>query len=586
MTEATLSDILGTYQATDDVWKAADFLQFIFIQSTDKSSFADFLISNQITHAFVPTTFDINGIILPQETTVFPTASDCDLINGPYVASLSSCGCQSLNLSPVYEIHTDDYEAFMEGSYKKDSESGTHISLHISILGTRLPGIITPSRLSSTAPDALLLAGLRFAVKDIFHVKGMKTSGGSRAYYQSYGPQNYTTQVVQKSLDGGAEMIGKTRSVGFALSSPQNGRDVDFLDPWNSRGDGYQATGGSSSGSGAAVIAYDWIDFALGSDTGGSIRIPSRHGGLFGYKPSHGIFNITGILVAISEQDTPGFMTHSPELFSKLGRFWAKGTPLEQVPTKFLTNLQYLQDQFTPLTQPEAEAMKLEFFDKVASTFNMTTTTVNVTASWYENDVTEGLNESITGYMYYVYSDQNSVELWNEVGAQLAELYASNNNGAFPPSDPAVNLSWTDGVNATTIARYPQSAQRRLNFAEWYNTHIIPSSNETCTQSIIAHSIHILPYEEKVQYYPVTLAVPGYWDCVSVSVNYAGVPEIVVPIGQIEFWSPYSRKIEMQPMTVAFQAAKGCDLVLFELVDRLREVGLIKEVMSGKLAFP
>jgi len=139
-------------------------------------------------------------------------------------------------------------------------------------------------------------------------------------------------------------------------------------------------------------------------------------------------------------------------------------------------------------------------------------------------------------------------------------------------------------VNATAIARYPQSVQRRLNFAEWYNTHIIPSSNETCTQSIIAHSIHIPLYEEKVQYYPVTLAVSGYWDCVSV--NYAGVLEIVVPIGQIEFWSPYSRKIEMQPMTVAFQAAKGCDLVLFELVDRLSEAGLIKEVMSGKIAFP
>jgi Asp-tRNA(Asn)/Glu-tRNA(Gln) amidotransferase A subunit family amidase len=117
-------------------------------------------------------------------------------------------------------------------------------------------------------------------VKDIFHVKGMKTSGGSRAYYQSYGPQNYTTQVVQKCFDGGAEMIGKTRSVGFALSSPQNGREVDLLDPWNSRGDGYQTTDASSSGSGVAMTAYDWMDFALGSDTGGSVRIPFWHGGV------------------------------------------------------------------------------------------------------------------------------------------------------------------------------------------------------------------------------------------------------------------------------------------------------------------
>jgi hypothetical protein len=83
-----VSDIPGTYQVIDDVWKAADFLQCIFIQSTDessvdKSSFADILISNQITHAFVPTMFDINGMILPQETSIFPTASGCDLTNGP-----------------------------------------------------------------------------------------------------------------------------------------------------------------------------------------------------------------------------------------------------------------------------------------------------------------------------------------------------------------------------------------------------------------------------------------------------------------------------------------------------------------------
>jgi len=76
VTKATLSDIVVTYQAINDVWKAEDFLQCIFIQSTDessvgKSSFADFLISNQITHAFVPTTFDINGMVYPRRPASF-----------------------------------------------------------------------------------------------------------------------------------------------------------------------------------------------------------------------------------------------------------------------------------------------------------------------------------------------------------------------------------------------------------------------------------------------------------------------------------------------------------------------------------
>jgi Asp-tRNA(Asn)/Glu-tRNA(Gln) amidotransferase A subunit family amidase len=305
---------------------------------------------------------------------------------------------------------------------------------------------------------------------------------------------------------------------------------------------------------------------------------------LYGYKPTYGIFNTTGILVAVSEQDTPGFLARSPSLFSKLGYFWAKETPLENIPPKFPTNIQYLQDQFTPLSEEVAEDMKLAFFDKVVAALDMTTTTVNITASWYKNDVTQGQNLSLTDYMYFVYSDQNSVELWDQVGKPLADIYAANNQGAFPPADPAVNLSWTDGVNATTIARLPESQQRRINFANWYNKHIVPASNETCSESIIAHSIHIPAYEEKVQYYPITLAVPGYWDCVGV--NYAGVPEIIVPIGQYQFYSPYTRQMEYRPMTVAFQAAKGCDLVLFELVDKLAAKGLITEVMAGKTAFP
>lgn len=196
----------------------------------------------------------------------------------------------------------------MEGAYQGATPDSFN-SMHVSIPGTRLPAIIVPSRISSlTSSNPGPLAGLRFAVKDIFHIKGMKTSGGSRAYYQTYGHQNYTTETVQFNLDGGASMIGKTRTIPFALGPPRMGDEIDYQNPWNTRGDGYQSTGGSSSGSSSAITAYDWVDFTIGSDTGGSIRFPASLGGFYGYKPSHGVFNLTGILVAIAEQDTPGHM--------------------------------------------------------------------------------------------------------------------------------------------------------------------------------------------------------------------------------------------------------------------------------------
>ncbi len=77
----------------------------------------------------------------------------------------------------------NQYPAFMEGSIPDGSEPGKHQQLQVSLPGARLPHIIIPSRLPSTSPGAGPLAGLRFAVKDLFHIKGLKTSGGSRSYY-------------------------------------------------------------------------------------------------------------------------------------------------------------------------------------------------------------------------------------------------------------------------------------------------------------------------------------------------------------------------------------------------------------------
>jgi hypothetical protein len=71
-----------------------------------------------------------------------------------------------------------------------------------------------------------------------------------------------------------------------------------------------------------------------------------------------------------------------------------------------------------------------------------------------------------------------------------------------------------------------------------------------------------------------------------IMLDYAGIPEIVVPIGQVEYFSPYTLKTEMQPVTVALGVAKGCDLVLFDLVDKLAAAGLLVEVLPGKIAYP
>jgi Asp-tRNA(Asn)/Glu-tRNA(Gln) amidotransferase A subunit family amidase len=561
------------------------FMECIFVQSNgissssvDLDSLASFIANRSISHVYVSDAFNITGVVTA--AVVNAVSSACDLANGPYVASISPRG-STLDLTPVYGLHEDVWESFMSGSIPSNAVAG-HLTLQVSIPGSRMPAIIVPSRIASaiTTVAAGPLAGLRFAVKDIFHVKGLKTSGGSRAYYQVYGPQNYTTDTVEKSLLGDAQLVGKTRTIAFALGAPNNGKEIDYLDPWNPRGDGYQTTGGSSSGSGSAVTAYDWLDFAIGSDTGGSVRFPARFGGLYGYKPTHGIFNITGILVAIAEQDTPGFFTRSPSIFTRLGRWWAKDTPLEQVSgTSLPTKMLYYADE-PALTQPEAEAMKLSFFANVSAALNLTTSSINVTETWLSTGPSDG--EPMATYMSYVYSDQNSIQFYDKIGKDLAERYAAANNGSHFPSDPPVNASWYDALNETTIARLPTSIRKREMFGEWWNDNIQKPSNATCSESFFAHSYHSAPAKEKVTYRPdgvVSYYYNGVW------ANYAGIPEIVVPIGQIKYRSPYTLREEWQPVTVAFAAAKGCDVQLFELVDRLAGLGLLKETLAGKVAY-
>ncbi|KAF5139478.1 Amidase 1 [Metarhizium anisopliae] len=119
---------------------------------------------------------------------------------------------------------------------------------------------------------------LRVAVKDCYFLKGMKTSLCNCAYYEMSYPAPFTAQVVQALVKDGAHVLGLTKlSSMMAREEPMDA--VDYPTAFNPRGDGYQSPAGSSSGSAAALAAYDWLDCALGTDTSGSGRRPAMADG-------------------------------------------------------------------------------------------------------------------------------------------------------------------------------------------------------------------------------------------------------------------------------------------------------------------
>jgi amidase len=159
------------------------------------------------------------------------------------------------------------------------------------------------------------LAGLRFAAKDLFDVAGRVTGGGNPDWLASHPPAARTATVIQALVDAGATLIGKTHT--DELSRGIFGENAHYGTPVNPRAPNH-VPGGSSSGS-AVAVAGRLVDFALGTDTGGSARVPASFCGLYGIRPTHGRLSFDGVMGQAPSFDTIGWFARDAELFSEIG---------------------------------------------------------------------------------------------------------------------------------------------------------------------------------------------------------------------------------------------------------------------------
>lgn len=175
-----------------------------------------------------------------------------------------------------------------------------------------------PVRGAATGP----LASLTAVVKDMYDIAGTRTGGGSPEWLAEQKPATQHAAVVEQIVAAGATITGKTICDEFFYSVA--GVNAHYGTPTNLRAPG-RIPGGSSSGS-AAACGANACDFALGSDTGGSIRIPASFNGLYGLRPTHGRINLAGAMAMAPSFDVGGWFANAPGVFHRVGTVLLRGT--------------------------------------------------------------------------------------------------------------------------------------------------------------------------------------------------------------------------------------------------------------------
>lgn len=176
------------------------------------------------------------------------------------------------------------------------------------------------------------LKGITFVAKDLFDIAGHPTGAGNHDWARVHPIPEENAWAIQNLLDAGATLVGKTItdeiSLGILGENPFDGTPLNPKAP-------DRVPGGSSSGS-VSAVARSFCDTALGTDTGGSIRVPASFCGVFGLRPTHGRLPTTGMLPQAPSSDTTGWFARDAQTFARVASVMFDEEMPDALPTRLV----------------------------------------------------------------------------------------------------------------------------------------------------------------------------------------------------------------------------------------------------------
>ncbi|KAJ3958254.1 hypothetical protein N0V92_005181 [Colletotrichum tropicale] len=496
LTVAALEHEFARFHAQDDVWNQK-FSSVIYSQTVDDGEYKGVSVKQE----------DGWTIVIDQLRNETQRIAE-----GPYFLSLEGTAHR------VFRLYSDSQAAFSETIY-------TDVNGNHSVLPAGLPGggpaIAVPSRLYYKATPEKPLAGVRLGVKDIYDIAGIKTGNGNRAWYNLYPPANRTAPAVQSLIDAGAVVIGKVKTAQFANGEFANADWIDYHSPFNPRGDGYQDPNFSSAGAGASVASYEWLDIALGSDTGGSIRGPARVQGLYGLRPSHGAASLDHTLPLAPEFDTAGLIARDPALLRDAS---AQLYGVSVYSSSEFPKSLFVESHPDGLSH-ETTAALVRFLDGLRDFLGIQTITqFNITKSWQDSrpPAAPDTPNDLLNMTYATLISRRQTEL---VRDPFYADYGRLHDGRLPFVNPVPLARWAYGDSLPESAA--EDAVRNMTlFRDWFQDVVLKPDNRTCSSSIIAYVSPPVTQYRNVYRSPPTIPFGFTTSYLSV---FAGVPDLVIP---------------------------------------------------------